>query len=148
MKVEDIVVGSFAFLAMVYPVFIAFMIHLQENVDPSEDLKRIRMFYSVILGIASCDRVREVVPLIDKDLLSELGGEEGIKAICLRNRILTDGSSRLEERILKENGAIKVEVSLKVKEEGTVRRPITLILKARRKDGEVRIEEISYVQGG
>ena len=146
-KVEDLVVGTFALIAAVYPFIIALIIHFQERPTLSEDLARIREVYSVILGLVSCKYAEEVAPFIDPSILARLGGEEGIEEMCRRNRSLIGGRYRIVEAFEERGEDMVVRVEVKLKERGRVETPIVIELVSEGRGDDLRIKEIRYVKG-
>ncbi len=146
-KVEDLVVGTFALMATVYPFMIALIIHFQERSTLPEDLTRLREVYSVILGLVSCEYAEEVTSFIDPSILARLGGEEGIEDMCRRNRSLIGGGYRIVEAFEDRGKDMVVRVEVKRKEKGKVETPIVIELVSEGRGDDLRIKEIRYVKG-
>ncbi len=88
-KVEDLFIGAFGFLALLYPFLITLLIEIEElkskKLDPREKL-RITAFF--VGGLEECtkERASKISSFFEREALHKLGGEEGLLKMCLENR--------------------------------------------------------------
>jgi len=148
-RIEDAVIGTFVVLALLYPILVTFLIHLQERGEGSEEVDILRTTYLFVTGLEDCspETASRIAQFMEEELLKKLGGIAGLVDLCRRNKLLTSGSVTVEEDIRREESRTFLKVRIKVREKGVIRRKLFLDLKAVRDAGEVRIEEVSYAEG-
>lgn len=130
-KVEDLFIGAFGLLALLYPFLVTLLIELEElkskKLDPREKL-RITAFF--VAGLEECtqEKASLVASFFEKDTLRKLGGAEGLLKMCLENKNSlgdrfsvnahlerTKGVYLLKLKISSGKRAIRLEVSGKTK---------------------------------
>jgi len=143
-RIEDAVIGTFVVLALLYPILVTFLIHLQERGEGSEEVDILRTTYLFVTGLEDCSP--ETASRIAQFM--EYGGGASQKA---RRHSGACGSVQKEQtpdlRQRREESRTFLKVRIKVREKGVIRRKLFLDLKAVRDAGEVRIEEVSYAEG-
>ena len=141
-RLEDIVVGLFVFLAVLYPAFVAYLIHIRGE-ERGEVLETLRRVYLVLMGAVDCKESTEVSKLIEPDLLRRIGGEEGIKRICERNKEALGETFSLSERLERNGDLLKLEVEVKGE-----KAMLLIGIRAKVEGERVKVKELRYVQRG
>ncbi len=148
-RIEDAVIGSFVLLALLYPILVTLLIHLQERRDHGEDTDLLRVTYLFVTGLEDCspETASRIAHHMERDLLRRLGGIAGLVEMCRRGKELTAGGVSIDEEVRREGSRITLYVSIGVREKGVVRRRLSLRLTGVREGGEFRITEVTYAEG-
>jgi len=140
-KVEDVIIGTFVILALLYPLIITVLIKLEEPSQKADERKILRSVYLLLLGLERCEakRVLEITKYMDRKLLKELGGVEGILQRCRENSGKFAGELSVKEKYEVEGSlkilSVEVEGRLKIKVYG-------------KEEGEgFRIVGVEYAEG-
>ncbi|MCS7170955.1 MAG: hypothetical protein N3D14_05540 [Aquificaceae bacterium] len=142
---EDLLIGFFIILAILYPFIIAFLIFLEDAMEKKHRLEEVRVFYSFLLGLEECkeERAKELVKLVSESLYRELGGAEGLFKTCQSYRKAYTGARAEEKKV----GDAEVLVDLLKKEKGITNRLLSLRLQFKSEGDSIKIERIEYEKG-
>lgn len=140
-KVEDVIIGTFVILALIYPLIVIILIELEEPSQRADERKILRSVYLLLLGFDRCEakRVLEVAGYMDRKLLKDLGDVEGILQRCRENSKRLPGELSVEESF-EEEGSLKI---LSVKVEGRLRVKVY----GKEEGKEFRIVGVEYAEG-
>jgi hypothetical protein len=142
---EDYIIAFFILLGLLYPLFTALLIFLEDVKEKREELEQIRAFYGFLLGLEDCrkERAEELALLMSEELSKDMGGAEGLLKKCQSYRKAYAGV-RAEERFIKE-GELKVE--LLRKEKGMTNRLVSLHIRYSKGEEGIRVKSLEYEKG-
>ncbi len=142
LKREDLIIGSFIAVAVVYPFFIAFLIWHEDYSNKKRVLESLSPFLSFLVGSEDCSErnFERLKVLISHDLLQAYG-EEGFKRLCEQSKKeglkLKKESARLFNNQLEFYGIYEGKSG-----------SVVLRLKARLEGEGITVREFSYEKGG
>ncbi|MCS6957884.1 MAG: hypothetical protein RMK75_05435 [Aquificaceae bacterium] len=142
---EDLIIGFFILLAILYPFIIAMLIFLEDVKERKHNIEEVRSFYRFLLGLEECreDRAEELSEFMSETFAQSIGGKEGLLRTCQSYR-KAYSTARAEERKVEEE---QVLVDLIKKEKGMTQRLLSLTVKFKSENGNLKIEGVEYEKG-
>ena len=148
-KIEDLIIGSFVFLALLYPLIVFLMIEHGEVERGQEDLELLRTTYLFITGLEDCSpqTASLIASHMDKELLRNMRGIAGLVKLCRENGNRLRGSVSIDEEVRRKEGYLTLTVKLVIREKGIPRRRFKIVLLGKRIGGSFKILEIKHAEG-
>ncbi len=142
---EDYVIGFFILFAVLYPLFTALLIFLEDVKAKRQEMEEIRSFYSLLLGLEECkeEKAKEVSRFMSEELYRLMGGEEGLLNTCMSYR-RAYASAKAEEKREKD-GQLLVE--LVKKEKGMTQRLVSVRIYFEGEGEDLKITKVEYEKG-
>ena len=146
---EDLVIGTFVLLALLYPLGITLFIYTQEKREKTSELNLMRATYMFLLGLEDCSpqRAIEIADLFERKLLQRLGGVPGLVKRCINNSVKLRGGIRLSEEVERVGRVLSVVVVITKKEKGLPRKVAKMELFGLSNEKGFKITDISDVKG-
>ncbi len=147
-RIEDLIMGTFVFLALLYPLFVFVLIKSEQDNRISGELNLMRDTYLFITGLEDCSP--EVASMIaehmEEELLRRLGGITGLVRLCRTSRKNVKGTVSIRESLKKEYSRLELDVSITLREKGIPKGKMEIkVIALRGKD--FKIIDVSYAQG-
>lgn len=118
-KKEDLLVGFFVVIAILYPFLVAGLIFYEDFRRSSIEVSVMRKTYEFLVGLERCDRVKaeEIASFMSDELLSKLGGVRGMVQVCVRERS-SEKVIGVSEELNREGRIFRLVATLKRREKG------------------------------
>jgi hypothetical protein len=135
---EDLIVGVFMLLAILYPFIVAVYLFYEESVKSSQEKRIMRESYRLLSGVAECEQslAERVAMFMSEELLLRLGGVKGILQRCLKERTSSQKLASIEEEFTEEGRLFRLVAVLKRRDKGVAKAfKSALVIAVEERDG-------------
>ena len=113
-RTEDLLIGVFVLLALLYPFIITLLIQMERENATLGWRERLRVTALFVAGLEECtpERALQIAEFFERDTLRKIGGPDSLIKLCLRNKSLVGDRLSLKEKVMGAGDIYTLEVKV------------------------------------